>query len=180
MPEFTDTDQKLLDLSLSHGLVFPDEFKGRLRDAILSGLRNVNYKNVPGIGAIRGRKLVQWSGTYGDYNFNTGGYVSIAASAPIAKSAQIFTGIADGKYLIFYDSQISGSNAWLGLSINGDTPVDADSLNCKGSAQTFARCLFRTLKNSDNNTIEVMCKNLGAGTTFLDYLQITILKIADQ
>jgi hypothetical protein len=180
MAEFTTEDQALFDKNLTHGLIFPDKFKDRIRDAILAGLRNVNYKNVPGIGAVRGKKLVQWSGTYGDFNFNTGGYVSIAASAPIAKTAQIFSGIADGKYLIFYDSQISGTDVWLGLSINGDTPVDADSLGCRGVSQTFARCLFRTLKNSDNNTIEVMCKNLGAGTVFLDYLQITLIKIADQ
>jgi len=187
MADFTAKDREVLDLVLSHGLIFPEQFKGRLRDAILAGLRNVNYKNVPGINALRGRKLFQWSGT-------VGGFTGLSPGSPgwahLSQSTigggpyvdRIVTGIADGKYMILWGSQISASGspgARIGLSINGDTPIDQESLQAISSTSTRARMMVRTLKNSDNNSIEFMVRNDVAASSFFDYPQITLIKISD-
>jgi len=183
MPEYTVKDGKLLDLALSHGLIFPEEFRDRVRDAILGGLRNVNYKSVPGIGAIRGKKLLQINGTVGSWNAVTAGWEHCSQSDIGVHTDVIASGIADGKYLILWAIQVScgaspGGRA--GLSINGDTPIDGESLHSINSTVTFSRCHVRTLVNSDNNTIEVMAKNDVAAAMTLDLPSITLIKIADQ
>ncbi len=187
MAEFNAKDAETLDQMLTHGLIFPDAFKDRIRDAILDGLRGVNYKNVPGLNPLRGRKLFQWSGTVGGF---TGLSPGSPAWAHLSQSTigggpyvdRIVTGIADGKYMILWGSQIScgGSpGARIGLSINGDTPVDTQSLQAISSSSTRARMMVRTLKNSDNNSIEFMVRNDIASSAFFDYPQITLIKISD-
>lgn len=184
MPEFTDKDGQLLDLALSHGLIFPQAFKDRVRDAILDGLRNVNYKNIPGMGVIRGKKFLQLSGTVGVFSNSSGGVWEHMSQSDIGTHADvIIRGIADGKYLILWSVQISvgaSPGGQVGLSINGATPATPATLQSHSSNLTFARAFVATLKNSDNNSIEVMAMNGTAGSMIIDYPSITLIKIADQ
>lgn len=168
----TPDDIALQEKLLAHGILFPPEFKDRLKGLILDSMRNVPFKQFQGASLLQ---VTTSGGRFGDMSYvgKTGG-IYLSTTPPTQ-----FTGLADGIYLIMFGALITvgDSDKYMSISINGATPSDNDA--CIGHTTTmgFSRALQKTLQNNDNNTIEFMYKFNGSDFNSTDNPWATLIRI---
>lgn len=98
-------------------------------------------------------------------NTTSGTYADLATVGPS------ITGLADGKYVLFFGAAVAsagaGSVPFMGISVNGDTPSDVEAT--QGSDTTFgtagSTAIIRTLSNGGNNTLTAKYKSSDGATS---------------
>lgn len=177
----TDMEKNVdfLDFALSHGLIFPGDFKDRLKERVLKGLQGISYKSVPGMQALRGKTGIQFSGTAAAWSATNSGYEHFSQSTVGSHTDYTMTEIADGRYLIFFEALIGGSAGYVGLSVNGSAPSDAEAIRSIGGPfSNSVMVVTKDLTNDDNNTLELLGKTT-SGSFIVDNPRILIIKIAN-
>jgi hypothetical protein len=147
----TDQEREFMQRLLQNPLEFPDAFKRWVGDYFATNVPLIPYGN------FLGSKLN--IAKSGDYITTTQGPAT-SAYGNLATVGPSVNGIADGVYLVLWGAVTTGGahEGFMGLSVNGDTPVDAEAA-ASADDQTIAHGRLITLKNDNNSTI--VCKYKG-------------------
>lgn len=171
---FDPRDQALQKLLLENGILFPPEFKQRVRELILQGMKNVPYDQILGAQLLRGKATPDFGddGVSGD----TGGvWVSCSPVHDIG-------GLADGRYLIMFGGTLGGAGSagmFAGVAINGTDPDDDEAMFASFATTSAGQMLFKTLDNDDNNTVEIKVKGSNASSAGLTSSWIAVLRLGN-
>lgn len=146
-----EEERELLKRLLANPIEFPDKFKQWVGDFFAQNVPLIPYGN------LLGSKLnIAKSGDY----ISTLEGLGPAAYDDLATVGPSINGIADGIYVVLWGARVTGGDhtSYMGLSVNGDTPSDADSAP-SASIMTIAWGRLLTLKNDNNSSI--VCKYKG-------------------
>lgn len=171
--DFDPRDHALQQLLLENGILFPPEFKQRVRDLILGGMKNVPYQQILGAQLLRGKATPDFGddGVGGD----TGNvYVSCSPVHDI-------NGLADGRYLIMFGGTLGGASGGMfaGVSINGSTPDDNEAMFAEFATTSAGQMLFKTLSNNNNNAVEIKVKGGNASSAGLTSSWLAVLRLGN-
>ena len=149
----TEAERAILQKLLANPLEFPKEFKEWVSDYFATNVPLIPY------GTFLGSKLnIAKSGNY--IATAQGPGASAYGDIPGGTVGPSITGIADGVYVVVWGANTTGGEhqGFMGISVNGSTPTDADSAGSQESqSATSSRVI--TLKNDNNSTI--VCKYKG-------------------
>lgn len=146
-----EAQRDLLKKLLANPIEFPETFKRWVGDYFATNIPLIPYGNILG-----SKVNIAKSGDYIATNEGpaTSAYGNLATVGPS------INGLADGVYVILWGANTTGGahEGHMGISVNGDTPVDGEAA---GSAYSIPIAWGRlvTLSNKHNNT--VVCKYKG-------------------
>lgn len=170
---FPDERQRdLLDDLLSHGILFPPDFKDQIREWILEGMKNLPFTQILGSQLLVGKAS-------GNINPLGTGFNAITSGSYASYTSPIkVLGIPKGTYMVWYGGLMQGaaSTDFHNLSING-TPLSDDyamSENKNTTGEVRMAILDLPL---DTNTIEFVGKSPnvpsdGLFTAFIAYMRL--------
>ena len=156
--EFTPEDQAWLDNVLSHGIIFPQQFKDRVAGWILDALRTMPRSQFPGLQLLG----VRSAGHMGSSGLQFGPDAGYDSASP----AKVVSGLADGNYVVWLCASptCAADTLYVGISVNGESPSDTYALAGRQTGEQFsAYPRILALSNNDNNSIEIKFRNDGSG-----------------
>lgn len=170
-----ERDLAFQDRLLRHGIIFPEEFKNKLRALILEGLRNTPFRQMQSGFLMQGASLQRDGVSEGNYDWGSGfhtgpdsGYVSL--SSPRTK-----TGIADGRYLLLWGVSYSTSTDYfVGIKVNSTDPVDSNSLAGKKGTAAIIR---EIVLDQGNNSLEMKVKIPASASGTFDNSFVALIRL---
>lgn len=154
----SEAQRDLLKKLLANPIEFPEAFKRWVADYFATNIPLIPY------GSLLGSK--QNIAKSGDYiATNEGPASSSFGNIPGGTVGPSILGLADGVYIIVWGAQTTGGEhpGGMGISVNGDTPTDANS-SLSAEYMSIAGGRLVTLKNDNNSTI--VCKYKGNQQTY--------------
>lgn len=141
---------------LANPIEFPDEFKRWVGDYFATNVPLIPYGNLLGA-----RVNIAKSGDY----ISTQEGPATTAYGDLSTVGPSVTGLADGVYVVLWGAVTGGGEheGYMGISVNGDTPQNAESAGSQFD-QNIAHGRLITVKN-DHNT-SMVCKYKGTQQTW--------------
>lgn len=175
----TQADVELQERLLRHGILFPLEFKDKLRALVLEGMRNVPLAHMLEGGLMQGAVLRPDGQPYGfSWGFGEGdGPHSVYQSV---SPTRIVTGIADGRYLAVLnvgEFNAAGNGAAAALSFNGEEPDDSNAIIVGNDTTCGGRPYLVTLSNNNVNTVELKIRVFGAWHASFEGAHVALFRI---
>lgn len=158
-------ERKALQRSLSFPEDLPPRFKSWLIDFMAVNIPQIPVSQITGFKQIEQVEVSSaTTGTVGTSQTTTSAtYVDLATVGPQ------LTGLRNGQYLIFFGVAVlwntGGVNAWMSISVNGATAVDADACTVATTVgMSPTRAVVKTLSSGNANTLLAKYRTDGGST----------------
>ncbi len=146
-----EAQRELLKKLLANPIEFPEAFKRWVGDYFAQNIPLIPYGNFLGSKVNIAKS--------GDFILTTQGPAT-SAYGNLATVGPSIVGLADGVYIVLWGASTTGGahEGFMGVSVNGDTPLDSESAGSQFDQQ-IAHGRIITLKNDHNSSI--VCKYKG-------------------
>jgi len=162
--DLTQEDLALQAKLLEHGILFPVEFKSKLRALILDSMRTLPMTHMEE-GMLMRAAIIRPDGHEYGYQWGFNDADGPHATYQSCDPQRIATGIANGRYLVMLniaEFSAAASGAEGALSFNGEEPDNQYAVRCGADVVGALRPRMVTLSNNNENTMELKIKILAA------------------
>lgn len=182
MSELWTPQQRLLqEKLLGNGILFPAEFKDRLRALILEGMRGIPAKQFFVGNLMQAAILGRDNHLEGVFSWGSGLLTGPHTTYQSYGVPRIRTGIANGRYLLGLAVAFSANTPYhVAISVNGVQPLDSEAL-LAGPSGSAAQCMLREidLTNDNNNSLELMGKIPASASATFDSSHVALFRLGN-